>query len=285
MRPRPFYWSVRRELWEHRSIYWAPLAVAAVVLAGFLLGAVDLPEDLRQAMAGGADFAVTLPYYAAAAGSFAIGFLVLVFYCLGAFHGERRDRSMLFWKSLPVSDTTTVFAKAAIPLAVQPAILFVVIVATQLVLLTLGVAVLLASGDDPTLLWGLLHLPTMWVMLPYGLVVTALWNAPIYGWLLLVSAWAKRATFVWAVAPWLLLALFEFLAFRTRRVWDFLGSRLFDGLGLAYSVGGQGRQPISSLSQVDPMVWLREPGLWGGLAFAAACLAGCVWLRRRHDPA
>src|ERR1700733_15667053 len=37
---RPFYWSVRRELWEHRSIYIAPMAVAAVALFGFSLSAI-----------------------------------------------------------------------------------------------------------------------------------------------------------------------------------------------------------------------------------------------------
>jgi len=114
--------------------------------------------------------------------------------------------------------------------------------------------------------------------------VNALWDLPLYGWLLLVSAWAKRMTFVWAVAPWLAAALFEFLAFRTQHVRALIDLRFFGGYALAYTVEGKGKVPISSLSQVDPARFFTHPGLWTGLAFAAACLAACVWLRRRHDP-
>ena len=62
-------------------------------------------------------------------------FLVGVFYCLDALHGERRDRSILFWKSLPVSDLTTVLAKASVPCRVLPPRAFALALATQLMLL------------------------------------------------------------------------------------------------------------------------------------------------------
>ena len=140
---RPMYWSVRRELWENRSIYIAPLSVAAVIVFGFLLSAMagawakaPQPDKLAQ------------PYNLAAVLIMATTFFVAVFYCLDALHGERRDRSILFWKSLPVSDLTTVLSKAAIPLVVLPPLTFVITVATQFIMLLLSSAVLLMSGQS-----------------------------------------------------------------------------------------------------------------------------------------
>jgi len=286
-RTRPFYWSVRRELWENRVVYLAPLAVAGVVLAAFLFSSFGLPGAVLKAAAPGAakaGQALNMPYAATAAAQFMITFVVAIFYSLGALHGERRDRSLLFWKSLPVSDVTTVFSKAAIPLVVQPLIVVALAVATQLVMLVWSTAILLINGVDPALLWKHLNLPLFWVMLPYGLLLNALWDVPFYGWLLLVSAWAKRMTFVWAVAPPLALCLFEFLAFRTKHLIGMLEYRVFGGFAEAYSVGGKGEEPIWGLSQIDPLRFLANPALWSGLAFGAACLAACVWLRRRQDP-
>jgi ABC-2 type transport system permease protein len=282
-RVRPFYWSIRRELWENRALWIAPLAVEAVVLLAFVFASFSLPRAVAAAKTGQA---LNMPYAAAAGAAFMISFIVAIFYALAALQGERRDRSLLFWKSLPVSDTTTVLSKAAIPLIVQPVIALVVTLAAHVAMLVWGTLVMLLSGNDPTDYWRYLHLPLIWVMLPYGLLMNSLWDAPFYGWLLLVSAWAKRATFVWAVGPWLGLMLFEFLVFRTPHMRQLVSERLFGGFDRAYTVPVPGKEnvPISSLSQVDPMRYFADPGFWGGLAFGAACLAACVWLRRRHDP-
>jgi ABC-2 type transport system permease protein len=143
---RPMYWPVRRELWENRSIYIAPLVAAAVVLFGFLISTITLPHRMRAVLAldpaqQRAVFA--RPYDFAAFLMILIAFIVGVFYCLDALHGERRDRSILFWKSLPVSDLTTVLSKASIPLVVLPLLTFAVIVATQLIMLLLSTAVMM----------------------------------------------------------------------------------------------------------------------------------------------
>lgn len=284
---RPFLWSVRRELWENPAVWMAPLAIEGVVLLAQFFAVLHRPGEVTRAAAAGSVKAIqslNMPYAAAAGAVFVISFLVSLFYCAGALHGERRDRSILFWKSLPVSDATTVLSKAAIPLVVQPLVILAVAVAGQLLMAAWTGIVLLANGVDATLYWRFLHLPLIWAMLPYGLVVNALWLAPLFAWFLLVSAWAKRMTFVWAVGPWLALALFEFLTFHTHRVWTLITARIFDGYGLAYTVGGQGKAPVSKLADVDPMAVAASPGLWVGLVFAAACLAPCVWLRRRHEP-
>src|SRR5216684_9331723 len=124
---RPFYWSVRRELWENRSICVAPLIVTIVVLFGFLVSTGGLPERRRAVLLldpAKARAAIEMPYNVAAMMLIFTAFIVGVFYCLDALHGERRDRSILFWKSLSVSDLTTVLSKSIIPLVVLPAIAF-----------------------------------------------------------------------------------------------------------------------------------------------------------------
>src|SRR5580698_9859252 len=129
---RVLYWSVRRELWEYRSIYVAPLAVAAVALFAFclssFLGIWEAPLRLNQAHA-------QAPFDMAAGLMMLTGIVVSVFYCLDALHGERRDRSILFWKSLPVSDATTVLAKVSIPLVILPLLTFAITVAMQWLML------------------------------------------------------------------------------------------------------------------------------------------------------
>ena len=111
---RPFYWSVRRELWENRSLYLAPLIVAAVQVFGFAISAIGLAERRRAVLL--LDPAVQRarieePYDIAAMMMLLLCSSSVVFYCLDALYGERRDRSVLFWKSLPVSDLTTVLSK------------------------------------------------------------------------------------------------------------------------------------------------------------------------------
>src|SRR2546430_14638384 len=135
---RRMYWSVRRELWEHRSLYIAPLAAAAVFLLAFLTGLTLSPAHRHEPL--------DIPYEFAAALIMGTGFIVGIFYSLDALYGERRDRSILFWKSLPVSDLTTVLSKFAIPLVILPLLSFAIAVVTQFVMLLLSSAVLLGSG-------------------------------------------------------------------------------------------------------------------------------------------
>ena len=129
---RPFYWSVRRELWENRSIYIAPIAAGCLGFFGFIISAIGLPER-RRAVLLLQDIEqqrqrIEAPYDMVAMMLMFTSFIVGVFYCLDALHGERRDRSILFWKSLPVSDLTTVLSKLSIPLVVLPLLTFAVIV-------------------------------------------------------------------------------------------------------------------------------------------------------------
>src|SRR5882762_9458126 len=135
---RPLYASVGRGSWENRSIYKAPLAGAGVVLFGFMISTYGMPER-RQAVLlmdpAQQRAHIGEPYGVAAMMLIFTVFIVGVFYCLDALYGERRDRSILFWKSLPVSDLTTVLSKVTIPLVILPLIAFALVVRVQLIML------------------------------------------------------------------------------------------------------------------------------------------------------
>jgi len=282
---RRMYWSVRRELWESRSIYIAPLAVAAVILFGFLISTIGLPHKMRALSALDPmqqHELIEQPYSFAALLIMGTTFIVGVFYCLDALHGERRDRSVLFWKSLPVSDLTTVLSKASIPLVVLPLLTFAITVATQLIMLLLSIAVLLGSGLSVATLWTQLSLFQMSLMLLYHLLtVHALWYAPIFGWLLLVSGWARRAAFLWAVLPVLAIGVVEKIAFNTSHFAALLGSRVGGGAEAVAFAPGSVLDPMTQLTLGK---FLSSPGLWIGLAVAAAFLAAAVRLRRYQGP-
>src|SRR5437762_326835 len=169
---RPFQWSVRRELWENRSIYVAPLIVAMVVLFGFLVSTIGLPER-RQAVLlldpAKARTAIDAPYNMAAIMLILTAFIVGVFYCLDALYGERRDRSILFWKSLPVSDLTTLLSKATIPLIILPLVTFTIVIATHLVMLLWTSVLLISHGMSPASTWTYFPLFQNSFILLYGL--------------------------------------------------------------------------------------------------------------------
>jgi len=231
-RTRPFYWSVRRELWEHHSIYLAPLASAGAILLGFVIVLFRLPHSMRtmgldpshqrEVLAQPFHFAVGLIMGAA--------FIVSIFYSLDALYGERRDRSILFWKSLPVSDLTTVLAKASIPLVVLPVIAFVITVVTEFIMLLLGSVVVFANGLSVATLWSRVELYRTMFMLGYHLVTAhILWYAPLYAWLLLISAWARRSPFLWAALPPFVIYIFEKITLHSSHFAAFLEYRFSGG--------------------------------------------------------
>ncbi len=283
---RPLYWSVRRELWENRAVVIAPLAVACVALLGFLIGSFALPNRVRAATmldpVKRAD-ALAEPYGFVAMLLVFTAFIVGVFYCLDALHGERRDRSILFWKSMPVSDLTTVLLKAAIPIVVLPAVVLAITVAVHLLMLLINAAALSARDVGAAALSDL-PLAQLDVVLLYGLVVTALWHAPLYGWLLLVSAWARRTPFLWAVLPLLAVCILEQIAFGSSHFANLLADRLVGGYHAAFAADAPHRHDVMPLTALEPLKFLSSPGLWLGLASAAALLAAAVRLRRYRQP-
>jgi ABC-2 type transport system permease protein len=279
------YWSIRRELWESRSIYLAPLPLAGLFLVGFLISMLHLPKNMRAAAVldplQQREF-IAQPYNFVALLIMGTTFLVAIFYCLDALHGERRDRSILFWKSLPVSDLITVLSKASIPIVVLPLLTFTITVVTQWIMLLISTAVLLAHGMTVAPLWTNLPLFQMSLGLFFHLLaIHGLWYAPIFGWLLLVSAWARRAVFLWAALPLVAVGAVEKMAFNTSYVAAMLMNRVSGGAPVGTPPG---TSSMDSMAHFSLGHFLASPGLWIGLALTAAFLVAAVRIRKYQGP-
>jgi ABC-2 type transport system permease protein len=274
------FWSVRREVWENRSVYLAPLVGACIVLAGFVVALFRLPATLHSAASNSAvQQMIELPYVWGAIILMAIDIIVAIFYSLDALYGERRDRSILFWKSMPVSDVTTVLSKASIPILVLPLVTFLITVATQGVMLLGTNAVLAANGLKVSLFANNLSLLEL-SRINFGHLVGfhGIWWAPLYAWLLLASAWATRLPFLWAVLPPAAIVVIERVAF---------DSSHFSGLLQNYFFGSSEQAPTPGMKAMTMEMmkmplgeFFFSPMLWVGLTLSVAFLVAAVRLRR-----
>jgi ABC-2 type transport system permease protein len=285
----------RRELWEHRGLWLAPLAVAVIMTAAGITAVLyfhpqfHAPVDLnwfnaeqRAAAFTGANWSLASPLYL-------VAYIVVFFYICDCLYAERKDRSILFWKSLPVSDELTVAAKFLVAAVVVPFGVYLLAAVTSLVFLgfwnlfvSVGGAAQLRVWDSAA--WGRAEGRMLLV-----LILTSLWYAPIYAYLMLISAWARRSLYLWVTLPPTLAPLIEWLTFRTHYLWDFLIYRCFGivrimGLGDSGIVGrhhlhiaspefGSGHY-LAAFSNID---------LWLGVLVAVALLYGAARIRRYRD--
>ena len=283
---RTFLWQIRRELWEHRALWAAPLAVAVFAVIIHFGSSLSVSDAERAASIGDPTRARGfMDLYSAMAGATLVtGLVVGVLYSLSALQGERRDRSILFWKSLPVSDGMTVLSKAAIPLVVVPLFVVAIVVVASLTMLGLQSLVWIANGFDPRTVWSRVDLPFLWLALLYGLPFMALWNAPLYAWMLLVSAWSRRVAFLWAVAPFVAILMVEHLALHHTSAHWMLERRLGGGVLQPWSADGAGVIWVQRLSDLDPARIYSLPGLWVGVLLAAGLFYATVRVRRSRTP-
>lgn len=258
---RRYYWSLRRELWEYPSIWIVPIAAAAVALIGFLV-------SIGMAAGKSAQLLASQPFDMQIGLIMVAGQIVAVFYSLDALYGERRDRSILFWKSLPVSDATTVLSKLSIPLLIVPLITALVTIPT------LAVTMLLSRTHPPLVRTSILLVYHMFT-------VHALWWAPLFGWLLFVSAWARRAPFVWATVPLVALSLAERIAFNTMHIRGVLNSHFTVS---PEAIVAHGKLPTDPMTHMTPGPFLSSWGLWLGLAITAGFVVAAIRLRRNRGP-
>jgi ABC-2 type transport system permease protein len=288
---RSLQWSVRRELWQNRSIWIGPLAAGFVLVASFVLGTIAAPHRIAGLLALAAETrhdAIARPYGFVAAMVALGALLVGVFYCLDALQGERADRSILFWKSLPVSDTTTVLSKACVPLVVLPLLVLTVTLGVQAVLLLASTLALIATGSDPAALWRELPLGEMPIVLLYGIGVMTVLQAPLYAWLLMVSAWARRRPALWAFLPVPGFGAAEQLVFgRHTRFRELVRYLILDPFARAFAVDPTRAAPppvIDRIALLDPLAIWGRPGVWIGLGLTAAFLFIAIRLRRDREP-
>jgi ABC-2 type transport system permease protein len=293
-----------RELWENRSLMIAPLVaggLAVLALFGLTVRAVNSPQ-LEQLASMPPEMPGKMALIAnslIAYGISAVMTIAVFFYLLDALQGERKDRSVLFWKSMPVSDTTTVLSKLFTALLVSGAIVVVVALATQIIVLLLASVIFMIGGVNSGPLWTDSQLLQLTVAIIYWQIAGALWYAPVAAWLLLVSAWAKRVTILWALLTPIALMVFERVAIGTRYVQDMLNYRLEDpvlakfvmlqrGASLTVDTKGFDSRGFNIngrvLDSLDPIGFLSNPWLWVGLAVAAGFVAAAIWMRRYREP-
>lgn len=324
-------WLLRREFWEHKGGFiWAPLiaAVIMVVLVGGMIGygisTGKLAGDSVTITVGGeevhrsssskiasladrhtrnqiADVAAN-NYIATGAPIFIVLPVVAFFYCLGALYDDRRDRSILFWKSLPISDTATVLSKLLTALVLAPAITIGIASAAAFLILMLGGVAASNQGLDlygPVLSNINLYLSPVYLlaMIP----VYILWALPTAGWLLLVSSWAKSKVFLWAVGlPLIAAVLLKWMdyllaLYGTTINADWIINNVLETLLLglvpgAWFMDGGTALPMRAQHGVDMLSvlgasWgsLARPELWIGAAAGIAMIAGAIRLRRWRD--
>jgi ABC-2 type transport system permease protein len=284
---------MRREFWEHRALWLCPLVVAGVlVLSAVLVRARVDAEDLAQlgpfasqqkvALFTIAQWALSMPIVLAAS-------IVLCFYALDCLYAERKDRSILFWKSLPVSDGLTVASKALVAIVVVPLGVYVLAALTGLAFSALFAVRAAVGYAPPVLSWdGLEWLRTEFALLLMT-ILGVLWTAPITGFLILVSALARRSPLVWALVPPLVGSLLERIVFGTHYLWDFLIYRAFGiwhilGLEHSHIINHHNLRPFGTL--LEELNWRGAFGsvdLWLGVLATVAMLYAAVRLRRYHD--
>lgn len=282
---------IRRELWEHRALWIVPLSIAGFVLIAAMFPHADVQLD-------GADIATPQKYMAMFAlfhaaltiPQFLLLAVLLPYYLLDCLYAERKDRSILFWKALPVSDAQTVLSKVLVALAIVPLGVFVLTLFTDIA----ASGILAVRLRNSEMMRVFLRWDTEAWLQTQGLILAALimimlWYAPIAGYLLLVSAWAKRNAFLWAAMPPLVAMLIEKIAFGTTYVFNLLGYRMNGIWGtLGFSKGAEkgpsvGEHAAGMLDRIKPLAALENIDLWLGLAVTVALVWLTIRIRRHQD--
>ena len=265
-----FVTLVKRELWEHRSLWIAPLVVAGIFIILSILGAIAAGAHFDNVSFGpgrmggfgrGEDNPVLVGIFALAGPLFLVSTITIVVYLLDCLYSERKDRSILFWKSLPVSDAHTVLSKFTVGMVIVPAAVYVLTLVCHAFLaavMSLGIpgfGKLMGVGPGD---W--IHAQGSFLGM---LVACLLWYAPLGAWYMLASVIARRAPILWASLPIVALGVIESIFFRTKHVWTLVGHRF---------------QPQDEFLQA-----IARPDLWLGLVAAAGILYMVIRLRRYRD--
>jgi ABC-2 type transport system permease protein len=313
-------WLLRREYWEHKgAIFWAPLIVAsimciliaAILALGFSAdGVLSVSYEGAQRSMGSVAESIspdqksrlvdmmTHGYMFIAAPLYFLFSFIVFFYCLGALYDERRDRSILFWKSLPISDGLTVLSKVAMAAVVAPLITIAIATVSSLFLLFVFSIALASKGIH--VFGDVLSAPSLYLA-PVQLValipVYLLWALPTIGWLLMVSSWARSKVFLWAVgAPLMSLALLSgansLFQFHWNTSWfaENIVARGLFGLvpGAWFSFAGVTHEHLSqhaAVAEIFTQSWstLASPQVWVGVVAGAAMIYVAIAMRRWRE--
>ncbi|MCB1598755.1 MAG: hypothetical protein R3F18_19750 [Lysobacterales bacterium] len=313
-----FKTSLQRELWEHRGGFvYTPLIIGAVLLLLLIMGAgssffwqfkIDGAEAMTEGALKLAEANVQPEQLKLGVDAFlwvtailwqAVLFIVLFFYFVGSLYDDRKDRSVLFWKSMPVSDLETVISKLVFGVVVAPLFMLGALIIGQIVLLLAsGVVVMAHGGNAWKLLWAHASPFPVWGQILAIQGVQALFLLPLFGWLMLASSFARSKPILWAVLPPVVFAIMEsFIGFTahfslSKVIWEFVLRRLAAGFapisfsanfgdGQSMQAGLSGTRFATEFSQV--LGRLGTSDLWIGVLIGVVFLAGAVYLRRYRD--
>jgi ABC-2 type transport system permease protein len=294
---KEFMWLIRRELWENRGIWTVPSIVGGILVVVTTMTATFGDISINNASLfvhrHGDEARVLGEMLLFGFGTSLFLFMCLysIFYLVDSLSTERKDRSILFWKSLPISDGATVLSKLVMAAAVIPLIF---LVAADLT--TLGVAIVLSLRGGSAFarvffqpdLW--LQLQVLWL---YLIVVMAIWYLPVAGWLLMVSAWARRAVLMWAMLPPILLVLIGKWFMRSNLFAENFIDRLVGLAPRAFHNAADGVFTLHSKLDkdmpvvprtvwefIDPAQFFASLEVWVGVAVGAALVYAAIMLRR-----
>jgi ABC-2 type transport system permease protein len=293
-----FFWLIRREIWEHKAIWVAPAIVLACLLLAVITGNVHLgPIGEMDATTALGTLApekqvklLLMVYAGLALVVYMVLGIVAFFYALDSLYADRRDRSVLFWKSLPLSDAETVLSKFAVAIIVIPLVALIGALLAQLMVAGGGAAMLEFAGASGRIMWqpdallGGMAVAVLWC------VTAILWYTPVVAYLMLASAWAPKGPFLWAVLPPVAISVLELVLLRTTYVEGFFTDRLFGLyrlLGSEERAGADGNTNVIRLSEIDLAGSLgnfyTSSELWLGVVAAGVLLAAAMWVRRYRD--
>lgn len=317
-----FGWLVRREYWEsRRGFLWAPFWAAAVIIIITILGIIagevmkarigmehvymggaSLSQMLRDASADDiGQFVKMLDATMLLFGSIVAVVLsfVIFFYLLGALYDDRKDRSILFWKSLPLSDTGTVLSKVFAGIIVAPLIAVGVALAGYVVTQVIVTIWLGAHGVNPFgFVWGHVEPFSVWLHMLAMVPVDAVWALPTVGWLLLWSAAVRSKPFLWAIIIPVVAGVLNIwvgLLGLPHISQDFYWGQIAARLLLSVVPGGWMNPEnashtmhygeLSAISYPAMGQAFTTPEMWIGAAVGIALIAAAIWFRRWRDEA
>ena len=295
---------LKREVWEHRSIYVTPLAIASIVTLGtlaMLLFAGGFAKELDVAIfgatniAGDAERKVALTgFFVGTSWVFLLAAMVLtIFYTLDSLYAERKDKSILFWRSLPITDAEAVISKLAVAIVVIPLVTVAAIIATHIVnLIVTSIWVSLKGADAGHLIWGSVPLLDNWLAALIVTLASAIWMSPFVGWFLFVSAFTKRSPLLMAFMPLVLIPLLELIFLRSSVFAEAVFTRrgmipLFRGMDWKGFFDEENlhisEEAVSLLAHLDVVQFLTSPSMWAGVLVCALFVTAAIYVRRYRD--
>ena len=226
-----------------------------------------LPDEQRERMLNSVYLLIATPLVP-------VLWVVVFMYFLTCLYDERKDRSILFWKSMPVSDAMTVIAKLLTGLVVVPAIYFMAMMALQFILFLTTVVVALGYSVDT---WQTFvapaHIITRWLQMTAFFVFVACWCLPFFAWIVFVSSWARSIPLVWVIGIPIVLVMLEALFTQGEWVRVFIKEHSFPG-GLISRLSGGVSDMFQQFLSIEFLV---------SLVLAALLVYGAVYFRGKAD--